>query len=204
MNTAQEPGSAERQPARGFPRNLLLKRLGVSILLVLSFYGTASAGEAGESGALNLDDASLMRRCFTLAQTAVDEGNEPFGALLVKDGRIIMTSRNTVNTDQNTTHHAETNLIAAVSREYGPKTLHGATLYTSAEPCPMCCGAIYMAGISGVVYGLSTERLEALSGFKAEIPARPIFSLGDRKITVSGPLLEQEAERIIRDYLEKN
>ena len=75
------------------------------------------------------------------------------------------------------------------------------TLYTSTEPCAMCAGAIYWTGIGRVVYGLSERGLLDLTGSHAEnptldLPCREVFSRGQRKITVVGPLLEDEATRV--------
>ena len=203
MNKTVSHGLAGKRSGVRIQTAAVLTCLGVAVLLVFSVCGTALAGEVAQPEPRNLDDSSLMRQCFALARASVEKGNQPFGSLLVVDGRVIMRSENTTRSDNNVTHHAETNLLAAVFRKYGLKTLQGATLYTSAEPCPMCCGAIYMAGIARVVYGLSTERLAAISGFKEGFPSRAVFALGDRKVMVSGPVLEKEAAAILEDYFKK-
>lgn len=168
-----------------------------ALLLALPLAGAAVAGPAAPTQ----QDRAFMRQCIALAQASVDKGNEPFGAVLVKDGRVIMRAENTVHSNDNETHHAETNLIAAAYRKYGPSGARGATLYANCEPCPMCCGAIYIAEISRVVYGLSNGRLAKISGFKDAITAREFFALCDRKIQVTGPVLEDEAAKVIAAYL---
>jgi tRNA(Arg) A34 adenosine deaminase TadA len=79
-----------------------------------------------------------------------------------------------------------------------PQELATATLYTSAEPCVMCAGAVYWSGIARVVYALSEIKLLALTGNHPEnptlsLPCRDVFSHGQRRIEVVGPMLEDEA-----------
>src|SRR3982074_1882990 len=82
-----------------------------------------------------------------------------------------------------------------------PEILSAATIYSSAEPCAMCAGAIYWAGIGRLVYGLSEDRLRAITGNHPEnptldLPCRDVFKRGQRPTEVVGPLLEQEAEAL--------
>jgi tRNA(Arg) A34 adenosine deaminase TadA len=96
------------------------------------------------------------------------------------------------------TAHAERLLATAASRKFRPAELSRCTMYTSAEPCAMCAGAVYWAGIGRVVYGLSEARLKQITGSHEEnptldLPCRMVFSAGQRKVEVIGPLLEDEA-----------
>jgi len=96
------------------------------------------------------------------------------------------------------TAHAERLLATRACREYEPRFLAACTMYTSAEPCAMCAGAVYWAGIGRVVYGLAERRLKEVTGNHAEnptldLPCRVVFAAGRRPIEVIGPLLEDEA-----------
>jgi tRNA(Arg) A34 adenosine deaminase TadA len=96
------------------------------------------------------------------------------------------------------TGHAERLLATQVSRTLDPGTLARCSLYSSAEPCAMCAGAIYWVGIGRVVFGLSERRLQKITGSHAEnptldLPCRTVFAAGRRSIEVIGPLLEEEA-----------
>ena len=135
----------------------------------------------------------FIRRTIELAAAARAKGNHPFGALLVLDGRILLTAENTVNTDHDITCHAELNLVSMATRRLDPAILAQATLYTSAEPCAMCAGAIFWAGIPTVVYGCSAETLGEMAGGSFVIPCRHIFSFGTREVDVIGPILAEEA-----------
>ena len=117
------------------------------------------------------DDRELLRQAIKVADDAVLHGNHPFGALLTdSDGQVVLTAENTVVTDDDVTGHAETNLVRQASRTIGRTGLADYTLYTSCEPCAMCSGAIYWAGIHRVVYALAETSLLALTGAHAENP----------------------------------
>ena len=170
-----------------------------TLLLAATILIAAASCFAG--GGQRPEDKDLIRQCIELAKSSVAKGNEPFGALMVQDGKVIMTAENTVATDNNTCHHAETNLIAATFRKYGPKGFQNSTLYTSCEPCPMCCGAIYIAGVKRLVYGMSTKKLSTISGFTDNIYARQFFALSQRKVEVTGPVLGEEAAQVMEKFL---
>lgn len=146
-----------------------------------------------------MDDHEHLRRAIAVSQAARDHGNHPFGAILVApDGSAVLEAENTVVTEQDVTGHAETNLVRLAWRALERADLASYTLFTSCEPCAMCSGAIYWAGIGRVVYGLSETGLLALTGDHAEnptlhLPCRQVLGAGSRRIEVSGPHLEGEA-----------
>lgn len=135
----------------------------------------------------------LLRAAFRLAESARASGNHPFGALLARAGEPLVTAENTVSTSGDATAHAELNLVQAAARSLGREGLAGSTVYASTEPCAMCAGALYWAGVSRVIFGLSAEALGALAGGSLVIPCREIFARGRRRVEVIGPLLEDEA-----------
>ena len=147
-------------------------------------------------------DEHFLRRSFEIARTATTHGNHPFGALLVdRDGNVLIETENGYMPARDGTAHAERLLATQASKQFDPKFLAGCTLYTSAEPCCMCAGAAYWAGIGRVVYGLSERRLKTLTGNHAEnptldLPCRTVFAAGQREVEVIGPLLEDEAAAI--------
>ena len=147
----------------------------------------------------SLDHEKFLRRSFDVARRAREHGNHPFGSILVDEaGDVLMEVENGFLPDRDMTGHAERLLATQASKKIEPKVLAGCTLYTSAEPCAMCAGAIYWAGIGRVVYGLSEHRLKAMTGNHAEnptldLPCRTVFGAGQRSVEVIGPLLEDEA-----------
>ena len=109
--------------------------------------------------------------------------------------------RNTQGATLDCTCHAETNLLKEATRHYSRRLLSHATLYTSAEPCPMCAGAIFWSGVGRVVFGLSNEQLYALTQNKAEHlfeHCADVLAKGTHPIEVCGPMLEDEAESVFR------
>ena len=139
---------------------------------------------------------ALVRRAIQVALDARAHGNHPFGAILVApDGTIALEAENTVETANDVTNHAETNLVRLAWQSIPRDELPGYTLVTSCEPCAMCSGAIYWAGIGTVVYGLSElGLLEHAGDPMLAHPCRAVFADGGgREVTVIGPLLEDEA-----------
>src|ERR1700733_2008913 len=91
-----------------------------------------------------LDHEAFLRRSFAVAERARRHGNHPFGAILVDGaGQILLEVANGYLPDHAMTGHAERLLATAASRQFDPKFLAGSTLYTPAEPCCMCAGAVY-------------------------------------------------------------
>src|SRR5450830_515562 len=142
-------------------------------------------------------DKHFLTRALTLAQQSRDEGHHPFAALVVDaNGEVIAEAMNASSSDR--TAHAEMNALRQASSQLNPAELAGATLYSSAEPCAMCAGATYWAGVGRVVYALSEASLLALTGSDPEnptlsLPCRQVFATGQRPTEVIGPVREAEA-----------
>jgi tRNA(Arg) A34 adenosine deaminase TadA len=152
-------------------------------------------------GPAELDD-HFLRRSFEVARRALGHGNHPFGAVLVDENRnVLLEAENAYMPSHDGTGHAERLLATQACTTLSADVLAKATLYSSAEPCAMCAGAIYWAGIGRVVYGLSEHRLREVIGHHPEnltldLPCREVFASGQRAIEVVGPLLEDEAEAL--------
>jgi tRNA(Arg) A34 adenosine deaminase TadA len=145
-------------------------------------------------------DEALLRKAFDVARRAGEGGDHPFGCILVDEGGIVLMEQgNGYKAEgRDMTAHAERMLATRASKSRPPSFLASCTLYASAEPCAMCAGAIYWAGIGRVVYGQSERDLKAATGDHAEnptldLPCRTVFTAGQRKVEVVGPLLSEEA-----------
>jgi tRNA(Arg) A34 adenosine deaminase TadA len=147
-------------------------------------------------------DELFLRRSFEVARRAITHGNHPFGAILVdRDRNVLIEVENGYMPGHDGTAHAERLLATQACTTLGPDIRKHATLYSSAEPCAMCAGAIYWAGIGRLVYGLSEHRLRAATGNHPEnptldLPCRKVFERGQRATEVVGPLLEDEAQAL--------
>ena len=145
-------------------------------------------------------DEAFVRQSLTLARTARAAGNHPFGALLALDGAVVLTALNTVCTSADPTAHAEVNLVAEAIRRFRADEIRRAVLYASCEPCAMCVGKIYWAGIRSVVYALPTEELAAMAGGSFVVPCRELFVRAKDPVSVIGPLLVDEARAVHEGY----
>ena len=147
-------------------------------------------------------DAHFLRLSFAVARRSTTYGNHPFGAILVDDiGKVLIEAENGYMPARDGTAHAERLLSTKACRTLSKDILARATIYSSAEPCAMCAGAIYWAGIGRLVYGLSEQRLRGITGNHPEnptldLPCRAVFASGQRPTEVVGPLLEDEAEAL--------
>lgn len=146
------------------------------------------------------DHIELLKQAIEVSRLARSNGNTPFGALLVDpEGHILLEQENIEVTNHICTGHAETTLAAHASEIYEKDFLWDCTLYTTAEPCVMCSGAIYWANIGTVVYGMSEKKLLELTGSNDQnptfdLPSRVVFEKGQKEIKVIGPFSEIEKE----------
>lgn len=128
-----------------------------------------------------MDHELFMRVALEEAQKADDEGNVGVGSVIVRDGQVAARGRNLVPTTYDPTAHAETVALRAASEILGTDDMTGYSLYTTFEPCPMCCGALMNANISSVILGgrpapdqtrwgsYTMERLLEMSGWTSRM-----------------------------------
>ena len=159
------------------------------------------------TAALRPHDEALLRLAFDVARRSRAAGDHPFGAVLADaEGKLIMEQGNGFTSEGgDRTAHAERLLASRAARAYDLKFLARCTLYTSAEPCAMCAGAIYWAGIGRVVYGQTEKALKAQTGAHEEnptldLPCATVFAAGQRPTEVVGPMLEDEAAQLQADF----
>jgi tRNA(Arg) A34 adenosine deaminase TadA len=147
------------------------------------------------------DDMVLLRRTLGIARQARRNGKHPFGALLAgPDGAVLMEQENSFDFEGRV-GHAETILARRAAQTFTAEALQATTLYSSAEPCAMCAGTVYWAGIGRVVYALSEHKLKDLIGphpdnLTLDLPCRAVFAAGQRQVEVVGPLAEDDAEAV--------
>lgn len=147
-------------------------------------------------------DKQFMRRAIRLADESVERGGGPFGAVIVRGGEIVAECSNSVTIENDPTAHAEVNAIREACRRLGTFDLKGCAIYSSCEPCPMCLGAIYWAGIDRIYYG-NTRRdaaeVDFADDYIYEELARPMEERGLPIV----PLLRDEARHTFRRWAEK-
>lgn len=142
-----------------------------------------------------------MRLAIDASRQALERGDEPYGAALVgPDGQVRLVAGNTQNTTYDCTAHAEMVLLRRAQAEQGPAALQGATVYASGEPCAMCAGALYWAGVEHVVYAAPQPQMAAALGGRL-LPTRCADLLGAARppLRVTGAVLADEAMAVILD-----
>ncbi|MEM9916468.1 MAG: nucleoside deaminase [Bacteroidota bacterium] len=148
-------------------------------------------------------DKRFMRMAIELARKgmASNEGG-PFGAVVVRDGKVIAKGNNRVTSTNDPTAHAEVVAIREACQVLGHFQLDGCTIYTSCEPCPMCLGAIYWARPSRIVYACSREDAAAID-FDDDFIYREIPLPVDQRSIPTTQLLQKEGVEVFEDWKHK-
>lgn len=107
-------------------------------------------------------DARFMQQAIDLSVENVANGGGPFGAVVVRDGKVIATGVNRVTANNDPTAHAEVSAIRAACAKVGDFKLTGCTVYSSCEPCPMCLSALYWAGVDRICFGNTKADAKAI------------------------------------------
>ncbi len=142
----------------------------------------------------------FMRRAIDLASQGMRDGDGgPFGAVVVKDGRIVGERNNRVTSANDPTAHAEIGAIRAACRTLGTYSLDGCEIYTSCEPCPMCLAAIYWARI-GRIYYANSRADAARIGFDDDLIYNEIAKPLDRRAIPAERLLAEEAGETFAEW----
>ena len=145
-------------------------------------------------------EAALLR-ANVVARRAMAMGRHPFGALLLApDGETVLAEQGNIDT----VNHAESTLARTAAANYPGAYLAQCTLVTTFEPCAMCAGTLYWAGIGHVLYGAEETALLALTGDHPEnptlsLPCRDVFARGQRPVQVTGPV-EAVAEEMVATH----
>jgi len=141
-----------------------------------------------------MDETGFMRRAIALSCEGVAEGGGPFGAVVVRQGRILGEGRNAVVPRHDPTAHAEVVAIRAACAALGTHDLSGAVIYTSCEPCPMCLGAIWWARITEIVFANDRADAAAIGFDDAAIYEEVCLPIADRRLPLRRLLAAEAIE----------
>ena len=145
-------------------------------------------------------DQKYIRIVNKLARTSAEKGFDPFRAILVFDNQINASSMDKCIEYSDPTAHAELILISEFCRSNKLISLENYTLYCNVEPCVMCSGAIHWARISRIVFGVSQQMLQSISGGKSKPNCDPLINIGNKKIEVVGPVLPNESIELLKSF----
>ncbi len=149
------------------------------------------------------DHERFMRMALEEAEIGGGEGNTAVGTLITRGDEVIAKGRNLVNSTHDFTAHCEIDALRNAEKALGHYDLSGMTLLTTAEPCPLCCGAIMLTGISTVVMGQRMAPATSRFGDYAIDKLIQMAKWGDRLEVVSG-ILPQECAEMRRRWEERN
>ncbi len=145
-----------------------------------------------------LPDKRFMEEALALAEEALNAGEIPVGAVIVKDGSIIGKGRNRREEKQSALSHAEIEAVADACQSTGSWRLDGAEIYITLEPCPMCAGAILTSRIRQIIYAADDEKAGAC-GTALDVLATPAF----RRPKVYRGFMEAESKVLLRAFFDK-
>jgi tRNA(adenine34) deaminase len=143
-----------------------------------------------------------MRIAVKEAEVSLREGNNGFGAVIVKDGDLIASTHDKEDTENDPTSHAEINAIREASKKLGKK-LTGCILVSTHEPCPMCASAIVWSGIADIAYGYSIKEALTQGRKRLNLPCSEIFSRAGADIRIYVGILKAECSILYREDVRK-
>lgn len=141
---------------------------------------------------------AFMRQALEEARIALEAGEVPVGAVVVHAGHVVAAAHNERELRADPTAHAEVLALRAAASALGRRRLNGCTLYVTLEPCPMCAGAILMAGLDEIVFGAADPQ-KGCAGSVYALPEDP--ALGGF-IRCMGGLLEEECAQVLRSFFD--
>lgn len=151
---------------------------------------------------MNIDedaDRRWMRIAIQASARALALGNNPFGAALVCDGKLLLEAENEQITNGDCMDHAETVLVKRASVLFGAPALRGSTVYASGEPCAMCAGAMFWAGVGRIVFAATSQDIKSCLGTPVlAITCTEVLASAEPPPQIDGPLLQDEAIEILR------
>ena len=145
-----------------------------------------------------MKDKIYMKEAIKEANKSIKEGaRRAFGAVIVKNNKIISACHNTVHSSKDPIDHAEINAIRKACRKLDSKDLSGCTLYATCEPCPMCFTAAWWANLSEIIYGISLKDA-AGRGREMLVSSKFLNKKGGSKIRIRGGLLREECIKLYK------
>jgi tRNA(Arg) A34 adenosine deaminase TadA len=147
-----------------------------------------------------MTDEQYMALAVEAAKKGLAAGQSPFGAAIVKDGKLVLATHNVVLLTVDSTAHAEVNAIRQACKRLNTIDLAGCTIYSTTEPCPMCFSAIHWAKIRRIVYGASIDDAKKAGFSELMISNETMCEEGGAKIEIVSRVLREECAELLRTY----
>lgn len=148
-------------------------------------------------------DEEFVALAIEQSRLGVANGQWPFGACIVKDGKVVVAVHNVAAAEMDITAHAELHAIRRACRELNTLDLAGATLYASCEPCPMCFSAAFWARIPHVVYGCRIADVARLGIRQIPITAHTMNRQSGSGMQIKGDVSRTQSLAVITDWHRK-
>jgi tRNA(Arg) A34 adenosine deaminase TadA len=149
------------------------------------------------------DDCTFMRAAINKALEGVKKGQTPFGACIVKNGKIVVTAHNVVWNTTDITAHAEVTALRAACKKLKTIDLSGCTIYSTCEPCPMCFAACHWANVDEIVYGTRIADAKKCGFNELHISNTLMKNTGRRRVKIRGNVLRAESQKVFDTWLAK-
>ena len=149
-----------------------------------------------------MNDEEFLRHAIEVCRQGIAAGQSPFGAVIVRERRVIASAHNTVWRDDDPTAHAEVNALRAAASALKTIELPGCTLYSTCEPCPMCLAASHWAKVDRVVFGAAIADATAAGFAELPVPAATLAEMGRSPLRVEGGLLRADCAGLFREWHE--
>ncbi len=147
-----------------------------------------------------MTEADFMRRAIETTREGIAAGQSPFGSVIVKDGKVVAATHNTLWRDTDPTAHAEVNCLRRAAKALNTVDLSGCTLYSTCEPCPMCLAAIHWAKLDRVVFGATIDDADAAGFSELHVAAADLAKMGGSPLVVEGGLLREECAALFDEW----
>jgi guanine deaminase len=146
-------------------------------------------------------EQEYMRLAIKKAQEGISRGQSPFGSAIVRAGQVVAVTHNSVWLTCDPTAHAEINCLRAAATALKTIFLHGCTLYSTTEPCPMCLSAIHWAKIDRVVFGATIADARTAGFSELCVGAAELAKMGGSPLVVESGLLQKECAELFDQWL---
>lgn len=149
------------------------------------------------------NDKKFMKAAIEVSEKGVRKGNSPFGACIVKNGKIVSCTHNTVIPKNDSTNHAEINAIRKACKKLKTFDLSGCVIYSTTEPCPMCFSAIHWARIEKIVYGTNIKDVKMLGFSELTISNKQMKKIGKSKVRIKPDFMRKECLELLKFWKKK-
>lgn len=141
-----------------------------------------------------------MKLALAKAREGMEHGQTPFGACIVKAGRVVACEHNMVLGTIDATAHAEMQAIRVACRALASIDLTGCTIYSTTEPCPMCFAAIHWAHVDRIVYGAGIVDALGVGFRELTISSATMRELGGCKVEIEGGVMGEAARELFAEF----